>query len=71
MTGNGGRRTPTAITSTSARSRAIVSQHLEEALTARFGVEWVPREDGHGFEIRGISGQVMRLFSTRRETHHR
>jgi hypothetical protein len=44
---------------------AIVSQHLEEALTARFGLEWVAR-DGHGFEVKGISGQMMRLFSSRR-----
>jgi conjugative relaxase-like TrwC/TraI family protein len=47
---------------------AIVSQHLEEALTARFGLEWVARDDGHGFEINGISGQMMRLFSSRRES---
>jgi conjugative relaxase-like TrwC/TraI family protein len=45
---------------------AIVSQHLEEALTRRFGVEWVARDDGHGFEIKGISGQMMRVFSSRR-----
>ncbi len=45
---------------------AIVSQHLEEALTRRFGLEWVARDDGHGFEIKGISGEVMRVFSTRR-----
>jgi TrwC relaxase len=45
---------------------AIVSQHLEEALTARFGLEWVARDDGHGFEIKGISGEMMRLFSSRR-----
>ena len=45
---------------------AIVSQHLEEALTRRFGVQWVARDDGHGFEIKGISGQMMRLFSSRR-----
>ena len=25
---------------------AIVSQHLDEALTARFGLEWVARDDG-------------------------
>ena len=31
---------------------AIVSQHLEEALTCRFGLEWVARDDGHGFEIK-------------------
>jgi conjugative relaxase-like TrwC/TraI family protein len=47
---------------------AIVSQHLEEALTARFGVAWEARDDGHGFEIKGIPGQMMRLFSSRRES---
>jgi conjugative relaxase-like TrwC/TraI family protein len=47
---------------------AITAQHLEEALTARFGVEWVARDDGHGFEIKGISGEMMRLFSSRRES---
>ena len=45
---------------------AIVSQHLEEALTARFGLEWTARDDGHGFEIMGISGEMMRVFSSRR-----
>ncbi len=47
---------------------AVVSQHLEEALTRRFGVEWVARDDGHGFEIAGISDQMMRVFSSRRES---
>jgi hypothetical protein len=47
---------------------AIVSPHLEEALTRRFGVAWEARDDGYGFEIRGISGQMMRLFSSRRES---
>jgi conjugative relaxase-like TrwC/TraI family protein len=47
---------------------AIVSQHLEEALTCRFGLEWTARDDGHGFEIKGISGEMMRLFSSRRES---
>ena len=47
---------------------AIVSQHLEEALTARFGLEWTVRDDGHGFEITGIGGEMMRLFSSRRES---
>ena len=47
---------------------AIVSQHLEEALTQRFGLEWTTRDDGHGFEIQGISGQMMRVFSSRRES---
>jgi AAA domain/TrwC relaxase len=47
---------------------AIVSQHLEEALTARFGLEWTARDDGHGFEIKGISGETMHVFSSRRES---
>jgi conjugative relaxase-like TrwC/TraI family protein len=47
---------------------AVVSQCLEEALTRRFGLEWVARDDGHGFEIKGISGEMMRLFSSRRES---
>ena len=47
---------------------AIVSQHLEEALTRRFGLEWVARDDGHGFEIKDIGGEMMRLFSSRRES---
>jgi len=24
-------------------------------------VEWVARDDGHGFEIKGISGAMMRV----------
>ena len=47
---------------------AIVSQHLEEALTRRFGLEWAARDDGHGFEIKGIGGEMMRVFSSRRES---
>jgi conjugative relaxase-like TrwC/TraI family protein len=47
---------------------AITAQYLEEALTARFGLEWTARDDGHGFEIKGISGEMMRLFSSRRES---
>ena len=47
---------------------AITAQHLEEALTGRFGLEWTARDDGHGFEISGISGEMMRLFSSRRES---
>jgi hypothetical protein len=47
---------------------AVTAQHLEEALTARFGLEWTARDDGHGFEVKGISGEMMRLFSSRRES---
>jgi conjugative relaxase-like TrwC/TraI family protein len=45
---------------------AITAQHLEEALTARFGLEWAAREDGNGFEINGVSPEMMDLFSSRR-----
>jgi hypothetical protein len=47
---------------------AITAQHLEEALTARLGLEWVARDDGNGFEIKGVSGEMMRLFSSRRQS---
>ena len=47
---------------------AIMAAHLEAAMTRRFGVEWVPRADGMGREIKGISQRAMDLFSTRRET---
>ncbi len=46
---------------------AITAQHLEEALSARFGLEWAAREDGNGFEIKGISQEMMALFSSRRQ----
>ena len=46
---------------------AITAQHLEEALTARFGLEWTAREDGNGFEIKGVSQEMMDLFSSRRQ----
>ncbi len=45
---------------------SVVAQHLEEALTRRFGVRWTPREDGRGFEIAGIPAELLRVFSSRR-----
>ena len=50
---------------------AIVSQHLEEALTRRFGLAWEARDDGHGFEIKGISGPMMRAVLLAPGVHHR
>src|SRR5207247_1554975 len=47
---------------------AIVSQHLEEALTQRFGLEWAARDDGHGFEVKCISGELISVFSYSRAT---
>ena len=35
---------------------AIVAQHVEEALTRRFGVEWVARDDGTGSRSRASPG---------------
>ncbi len=40
---------------------------LASAVQERVG-SWVARDDGHGFEIKGISGEMMRLFSSRRES---
>jgi hypothetical protein len=44
----------------------IVALHLESALTARFGVQWVPRADGYGHEAAGVPQKVMDCLSTRR-----
>jgi len=65
---SGGLRIPLGYNEHIGAVAAIVSQHLEEALTGRFGLEWVARADGHGFEITGISGEMMRVFSSRRES---
>ena len=32
----------------------------------RFGIDWVARDDGHGFEIKGISAEMMRVSSAAR-----
>ena len=40
---------------------SIVATHFEEALTRRFGVRWAAREDGRGFEIEGIPGELLRV----------
>jgi hypothetical protein len=47
---------------------AIAAAVTETALTREFGVAWVPRADGHGREIAGISQDVMDAFSSRRRT---
>jgi hypothetical protein len=47
---------------------AIAAAVTETALTREFGVAWVPRADGHGREIAGISQDLMDAFSTRRQT---
>ena len=45
---------------------AIAALVMENALTARFGVAWVPRLDGHGREVAGVSQALMDMFSSRR-----
>jgi hypothetical protein len=35
--------------------RATFGAHLRSEMSRRFGVEWVPRKEGDGFEIKGIS----------------
>ena len=47
---------------------AIAAAVTETALTRDFGVAWVPRADGHGREIAGISQALMDAFSSRRQT---
>jgi conjugative relaxase-like TrwC/TraI family protein len=45
--------------------RAIFTAHLDAALTREFGVEMVPREDGAGNEIKGISREQIEKYSSR------
>jgi len=47
---------------------AVAAAEMEAALTHVFGVAWVPRRDGHGREIAGISQELMDAFSSRRQT---
>jgi hypothetical protein len=44
---------------------AVVAARAEAALTARYGVEWVPRADGRGHEIKGVTQQEMDTYPTR------
>jgi hypothetical protein len=44
---------------------AIADAYAECELTRQFGVEWLPRADGAGNEIRGISGAQRDKYSTR------
>jgi TrwC relaxase len=41
---------------------------LESRMTRRWGLKWVRRADGYGFEIKGISQELMEEFSSRRKT---
>ena len=63
---NGALRIPWVTTSTSARSPRSSPSTWRKPSPPRFGLEWAARDDGHGFEIKGISGEMMRVFSSRR-----
>ena len=47
---------------------SYVALHFESAATRRFGLRWVPRADGFGYEIEGMPAEAMDLFSSRRDT---
>ena len=45
--------------------QAVAATTVECELTREFGVDWIPRADGRGNEIRGISQAQMDAYSTR------
>ncbi|HEU5390251.1 MAG TPA: MobF family relaxase [Streptosporangiaceae bacterium] len=45
--------------------QAVAATTAECELTAEFGVDWIPRADGRGNEIKGISQAQMDAYSTR------
>jgi hypothetical protein len=45
--------------------QAVAATAVECELTAEFGVDWVPRADGRGNEIKGITQAQMDAYSTR------
>ena len=45
--------------------QAVAATAVECELTREFGVEWIPRADGRGNEIRGISQAQLDAYSTR------
>jgi conjugative relaxase-like TrwC/TraI family protein len=47
---------------------AIAALAAENALTRKFGVQWIPRADGHGREIAGVDQALMDMFSSRRRS---
>jgi conjugative relaxase-like TrwC/TraI family protein len=47
---------------------AVATLGMENALTRRFGVRWVPRKDGHGREIADVGQALMDEFSSRRQS---
>jgi hypothetical protein len=50
--------------------QGVAATAVECELTAEFGVDWVPRADGRGNEIRGITQAQMDAYSTRTAQVH-
>jgi hypothetical protein len=50
--------------------QAVAATAVECELTREFGVEWVPRPDGRGNEIKGITQAQMDAYSTRTVAVH-
>jgi hypothetical protein len=50
--------------------QAVAATAAECELTAKFGVEWVPRGDGRGNEIKGVTQAHMDAYSTRTVAVH-
>jgi thymidine kinase len=48
--------------------QATAAAYMEAALSREFGVQWVPRPDGMGNEIRGTTQQEIDAFSSRRNS---
>jgi len=44
---------------------AIIDGRVRSALSREFGVAWVKREDGRGWEIKGIGAEVIEKYSKR------
>jgi hypothetical protein len=47
---------------------AIAAAVIERELTRELGVYWIPRADGNGREVAGITQAQMEAFSSRRQT---
>jgi len=45
--------------------QAVAATAVECELTAAFGVEWIPRADGRGNEIKGVTQAQLDAYSTR------
>jgi hypothetical protein len=48
--------------------QATAAAYVEAALSREFGVEWIPRPDGMGNEIRGVTADEIDAFSSRRNS---